>query len=403
MQQLVILGATGSIGLSTLRVVSEHPERFEVFALTAATNVSGMLALCQRFKPMFVVMSDPAAADAVQQQLLAISPATKVFAGAQAIADIASHQDADIVMAAIVGAAGLLPTLAAVRASKTVLLANKEALIMAGALFMQEVRQSGARLLPVDSEHNAIFQCLPAELQDAVSRHQLQPDSLVQHRISKLMLTASGGPFLTRSLETFPSITPAEAVAHPNWEMGQKISVDSATMMNKGLEFIEAHWLFQCPVDAIEVVIHPQSVIHSMVQYMDGSVIAQLGQPDMCTPIAYAMAYPERISTNVPPLEFSQMSALSFSSADKDRFPNLYLAIEACRHGQGATTALNAANEIAVDAFLHHQLSFNDIARLNAQVLDKMAQSTANDLEQILAIDAEARQLAHQYLGAYAL
>lgn len=401
MQQLVILGATGSIGLSTLKVVSEHSERYQVLALTADTNVAGMLELCNRFQPKYVVMANVEAAAELRQRLPSHLKGIEVSSGQAALAEIAGHDDADIVMAAIVGAAGLLPTLAAVRAGKTVLLANKEALIMAGSLFMQEVRHSGARLLPVDSEHNAIFQCLPASLQQAVSKHQLQTDSLSSHSISKLMLTASGGPFLHRPLHEFATITPAEAIAHPNWDMGQKISVDSATMMNKGLEFIEAHWLFQCPVDAIEVVIHPQSVIHSMVQYTDGSVIAQLGQPDMCTPIAYALAYPERISTSVPALDFSRMSELSFSGADNNRFPNLYLAIEACRYGQAATTALNAANEVAVAAFLQHRLAFNDIARLNEQVLEKMVTNSAKDLEHILAIDEQARQLAQQQLGAF--
>lgn len=403
MQQLVILGATGSIGQSTLKVVSEHPARYQVLALTAASNVTAMLELCSRFQPKYAVMANQDAAVELRQQLPARLSGIEVLAGQEALADIAAHQDADIVMAAIVGAAGLLPTLAAVRAGKKVLLANKEALIMAGSLFMQEVRRSGATLLPVDSEHNAIFQCLPASLQQAVSKHQLPADSLAQHSVSKLMLTASGGPFLQRPLHEFASITPEEAVAHPNWVMGQKISVDSATMMNKGLEFIEAHWLFQCPVDSIEVVIHPQSVIHSMVQYTDGSVIAQLGQPDMCTPIAYALAYPERIQTTVPALDFSRMSDLSFCLAEKARFPNLYLAIEACRHGQAGTTALNAANEVAVEAFLRRQLAFNDIARLNEQVLEQMAEQTANDLEHILTIDARARQLAQQQLGAYSL
>ena len=396
MQRLVILGATGSIGQSTLKVVAEHPERFEVLALTAQRSVNAMLALCRTYKPRYAVMSDPAAASELQRALQPSHSPTEVLAGEQALQQLAAHPDADLVMAAIVGSAGLLPTLAAVQAGKSVLLANKEALVMAGGLFMQQVRQHQARLLPIDSEHNAIFQCLPAALQQAVVHQQLPADSLGQHRISKLLLTASGGPFLQKPLTEFQQITPAQAVAHPNWSMGQKISVDSATMMNKGLEFIEAHWLFQCPVDQIEVVIHPQSVIHSMVQYQDGSVIAQLGQPDMCTPIAYAMAYPERISTAVPALDFSQLGALSFCPAEPERFPNLYLAIEACRAGQAATTALNAANEVAVAAFLAGQLNFVDIAAVNAEVLSLLASQQVDELASILALDEEARSNATQ-------
>ncbi|MEN3157186.1 1-deoxy-D-xylulose-5-phosphate reductoisomerase [Alkalimonas sp. NCh-2] len=399
MRQLVILGATGSIGQSTLKVVAEHPERFAVLALTAQRSVTAMLQLCLRFKPRYAVMSEQAAATQLQHQLQAAGSQTTVLAGTQALCDIAAHPDADVVMAAIVGAAGLLPTLAAVKAAKTVLLANKEALVMAGAFFMQQVKSSGARLLPIDSEHNAIFQCLPASLQQAVCTHQLHAGSLQQQSISKLLLTASGGPFLQTSLHEFPQITPAQAVAHPNWTMGQKISVDSATMMNKGLELIEAHWLFQCPVEQIEVVIHPQSVIHSMVQYQDGSVIAQLGQPDMCTPIAYAMAYPERISTQVPALDFSKLADLSFSSAEPARFPNLYLAIEACRQGQAATTALNAANEVSVAAFLAGLLRFDQIAMVNAEVLEQCAMDKAIELEAILALDQQTRLVAEKIIA----
>ncbi|MCC5824904.1 1-deoxy-D-xylulose-5-phosphate reductoisomerase [Alkalimonas sp.] len=398
MQQLVILGATGSIGQSTLKVAAEHPERFAVLALTAHRSVNAMLQLCLRFQPRFAVMSDHTAALELQQRLQAVQSNTEVLAGEQALCDIAAHPDADMVMAAIVGAAGLLPTLAAVKAAKTVLLANKEALVMAGAFFMQQVRQSGARLLPIDSEHNAIFQCLPATLQQAVCKHQLHADSLQQQSISKIILTASGGPFLQKPLDEFAQITPAQAVAHPNWDMGQKISVDSATMMNKGLELIEAHWLFQCPVEQIEVVIHPQSVIHSMVQYQDGSVIAQLGQPDMCTPIAYAMAYPERVRTQVPPLDFSTLTALTFSKAEQARFPNLYLAIDACRYGQAATTALNAANEVAVAAFLAGRLRFDQIALVNADVLEQLATAQATELEAILALDQQARKATEQFI-----
>ena len=340
MKQLVILGATGSIGCSTLSVVAAHPDKFQVLALTAATAVDKLFEQCLAVKPRFAAMQDDHAAAELKFRLQQAGLTTEVLSGIAGLTALAAHPDADIVMAAIVGAAGLLPTLAAVEAGKKVLLANKEALVMSGGLFMAKVAQHGATLLPIDSEHNAIFQCLPPGLQQAASQGQL-----AEHGISRLLLTGSGGPFLTRPLDSFAAITPAEAVAHPNWSMGQKISVDSATMMNKGLEFIEARWLFNCVPQDIQVVIHPQSIIHSMVQYSDGSVLAQLGQPDMRTPIAHALAYPQRISSPVPALDFSKLAAFTFTEPEPARYPNLYLAIDACAAGQGTITALDAANE----------------------------------------------------------
>lgn len=386
MRTLVILGATGSIGCNTLDVVALYPDDYQVLGLTGATQVDKLFAQIQQFKPRYAVMTDANAAEKLRQQVKEAHLPTEVWAGAQALCDLAAHPDADIVMAAIVGAAGLLPTLAAVEQGKTVLLANKEALVMSGELFINKVQQHGAILLPIDSEHNAIFQCLPAQLQQNTATQKLS-----DYGISKLLLTGSGGPFLRKDLSEFASITPAQAVAHPNWVMGQKISVDSATMMNKGLEFIEARWLFNCAADDIQVVIHPQSIIHSMVQYSDGSVLAQLGQPDMRTPIAHALAYPQRIQTNVKPLNFFELADFSFSKPEPARYPNLYLAVTACGYGQGATTALNAANEISVAAFLAGQIRFTDIAVLNEQALERFASIKAPDLESILGLDQQAR------------
>lgn len=393
MRQVVILGATGSIGCSTLSVLAMHPQQFKVLALTAATQVSKLLAQCLQFQPRFAAMLCPKAALELSAALKSHGSVTEVLAGAEAIAELAAHPDADIVMAAIVGAAGLLPTLAAVEQGKTVLLANKEALVMSGELFMDKVQRHGATLLPIDSEHNAIFQCLPPAAQQAKQR-----PALAQMGIAKLLLTGSGGPFLTRQLSTLDTVTVAEAVAHPNWSMGQKISVDSATMMNKGLEFIEARWLFNCAPADIEVVIHPQSIIHSMVQYTDGSVLAQLGQPDMRTPIAHALAFPNRISSPVQPLDFSQLASFSFSKPDPERYPNLYLAMAACAAGQGATTALNAANEVAVSAFINEQIRFTDIVRLNEKSLAHFLNYATGSLDDIVALDFEARAYAQQLL-----
>ena len=393
MRQVVILGSTGSIGVSTLSVLAEHPDDFNVLALTAATQTDKLLAQCIAIRPRYAAMLDPQAARDLKVKLQHAGCNTEVLSGSDALCQLAAHPDADIVMAAIVGAAGLLPTLAAVEQGKTVLLANKEALVMSGELFIAKVKQHKATLLPIDSEHNAIFQCLPPALQ--LHTH----DQLISsYGISKLLLTGSGGPFLTRPLSEFKHITPAEAVAHPNWSMGQKISVDSATMMNKGLEFIEARWLFNCQPQDIEVVIHPQSIIHSMVQYTDGSVLAQLGQPDMRTPIAHALAFPTRMSSPVPPLDFKQMRNFTFTEAEPERYPNLYLAIAACEHGQGATTALNAANEIAVEAFLQQQIRFTDIHRVNAGCLEQFSSAKVNSLEDILQLDVTARQYARQLI-----
>ncbi|MAD77282.1 MAG: 1-deoxy-D-xylulose-5-phosphate reductoisomerase [Rheinheimera sp.] len=393
MRHVVILGSTGSIGCSTLSVLAMHPQQFSVLALTAATQTSKLLAQCLEFRPRFAAMLCPSAAAELKATLKQQGCATEVMAGPDALNALAAHPDADIVMAAIVGAAGLLPTLAAVEQGKTVLLANKEALVMSGELFMDKVARHGATLLPIDSEHNAIFQCLPAAFQHAKKR-----PALAEMGIAKLLLTGSGGPFLNRALESLASVTVAEAVAHPNWSMGQKISVDSATMMNKGLEFIEARWLFNCAPSDIEVVIHPQSIIHSMVQYTDGSVLAQLGQPDMRTPIAHALAFPERMSSPVQPLDFSQLANFSFSKPEPERYPNLYLAIAACAAGQGATTALNAANEVAVGAFIGGQIRFTDICRVNEKCLAHFLNYATRSLDDIVALDFEARTYAQQLL-----
>lgn len=397
MRRVVILGSTGSIGLSTLSVLAQHSQRFEVLALTAASQVDKLLAQCLQFKPRYAAMLDAKAAGELSFQLKQAGSATEVLSGHAALCQLAAHPDADIVMAAIVGAAGLLPTLAAVEQGKTVLLANKEALVMSGELFINKVKQHGATLLPIDSEHNAIFQCLPAALQQHTHDQRIQ-----DFGISKLLLTGSGGPFLTTPLSAFADITPAQAVAHPNWSMGQKISVDSATMMNKGLEFIEARWLFNCAAEDIEVVIHPQSIIHSMVQYTDGSVLAQLGQPDMRTPIAHALAFPQRIASPVAPLNFKQLRDFTFTEPEPERYPNLYLAIDACRAGQGATTALNAANEVAVAAFLAGNIRFTDIVRVNSASLQQFAGFRVSTLDDIVALDQQARLSAQASLRKFA-
>lgn len=391
-QNLVVLGATGSIGLSTLDVVSRNKEQYRVFALVAGQNAEKMAELCLRHQPKYAVMSSEHAARQLSQRLRGTTT-TEVLHGVEAMAEMARHVDVDIVMSAIVGAAGLLPTLAAVEAGKKVLLANKESLVMSGQLFMDKVKAHGATLLPIDSEHNAIYQCLPATIQTG------QSSNLSHSGVSKILLTGSGGPFLQRSLATLTSVTVEEAVAHPNWSMGRKISVDSATMMNKGLEFIEAKWLFNCSADDIEVVIHPQSMIHSMVQYRDGSVLAQMGQPDMRTPIAYGLAYPERIDAGVEPLDFSQIVDFTFTKPDFNRYPNLKLAIDACRSGQAATTTVNAANEIAVAAFLEGKIGFCDIYRVNALTLEQSALSVLESVESIMETDRAARHRAQQIIA----
>ncbi|MFQ2719870.1 1-deoxy-D-xylulose-5-phosphate reductoisomerase [Aeromonas caviae] len=398
MQNLVILGASGSIGQSTLKVLRHNPGRWQVLALTAARSVDAMLRDCLEFSPRFAVMVDEGAASDLAGRLTAHGSTTRVLSGQAALCDVAAHPDAHSVMAAIVGAAGLAPTMAAVRAGKRILLANKEALVMSGAFFMEAVREHGAELLPIDSEHNAIFQCLPVDV-------QRQPGfcDLAGAGISKILLTGSGGPFRYADVGELHHVTPAQAIAHPNWSMGAKISVDSATMMNKGLEYIEARWLFNAAPEQIQVVIHPQSVIHSMVQYNDGSVLAQLGNPDMCTPIAHALAYPERIESGVEPLDFFSVGEFSFIRPDYERYPCLALAMRACQQGQGATTSLNAANEEAVAAFLAERIGFMDIARVNESVMAELGSSAAGSLADLIALDGTARARAQQLIKELAV
>jgi len=391
-QQLVILGATGSIGLSTLDVVARNQQQFKVFALTAGQNAKKMAELCIAHQPRYAVMASELAAKQLSA-LLKYESKTQVMHGEKAMSELCAHGDVDTVMSAIVGAAGLLPTLSAVEAGKKVLLANKESLVMSGQLFIDKVKKHQATLLPIDSEHNAIFQCLPGALQNTQGEAKLE-----HHGVSKILLTGSGGPFLNRDINTLDSVSVNEAVAHPNWSMGQKISVDSATMMNKGLEFIEAKWLFNCDASDIDVVIHPQSIIHSMVQYQDGSILAQMGNPDMRTPIAHALAYPERIDAGVKQLNFSDICDFSFTKPDFSRYPNLKLAIAACDAGQGATTTVNAANEIAVNAFLQGQIGFTDIYKVNAQTLDAAQFTDAKTLDEILECDRLARISAAQFI-----
>ncbi|BEE18731.1 MULTISPECIES: 1-deoxy-D-xylulose-5-phosphate reductoisomerase [Aeromonas] len=393
MRNLVILGASGSIGQSTLKVLRHNPGRWQVLALTAARSVDAMLRDCLEFSPRFAVMVDEEAARELASRLKTHGSQTRVMSGPAALCEVAAHPDAHSVMAAIVGAAGLAPTMAAVRAGKRILLANKEALVMSGAFFMEAVREHGAELLPIDSEHNAIFQCLPTAI-------QRQPGfcDLAAAGISKILLTGSGGPFRYTEVAELAKVTPAQAIAHPNWSMGAKISVDSATMINKGLEYIEARWLFNAAPEQIQVVIHPQSVIHSMVQYKDGSVLAQLGNPDMCTPIAHALAYPNRIPSGVEPLDFFSVGEFSFIRPDYDRYPCLALAINACQKGQAATTALNAANEEAVAAFLAERIGFMDIARINEAVMLALENSAVSSLDDLFALDGAARARAHHLI-----
>lgn len=391
-QQLVILGATGSIGESTLQIVRQHPDRYRIHTLVANTRDTIMLKLIREFQPQQVIMHDQVAADRLYQQCRDAGLSMPVLSGTEAMLQAVSEAEVDCVVAAIVGAAGLLPTFAAIQAGKKVLLANKESLVMSGQLFMQAVNDHNALLLPIDSEHNAIFQALP---HDYVSQGcRLHPSRLDQAGIDRLILTASGGPFRTHTQVQLQQVTPAQAVAHPNWSMGQKISVDSATLMNKGLEFIEACWLFSVSSDDIQVVVHPQSIIHSMVRYKDGSVLAQLGTPDMCTPIAYSLAWPQRIDVQVEPLDFFQVADLSFEKPDTSRFRCLQLAIDAFDSGGTATAALNAANEVAVHYFLRKELGFLQIAETIDYVLNRIEHQTQYDLDDILAVDQKARQLA---------
>ena len=382
-QRVTVLGSTGSVGANTLDVIARHPERFEVFALSAATKVDEMLAQCARFSPRFAVMASEAHAAALAEKLQQNHLPTRVLSGAGAIEEIASHDEVDAVMAAIVGAAGLGPCLAAARAGKRLLLANKEALVVGGDLFMRTVREGGATLLPIDSEHSAIFQSLPED------------PSTWARRIDKIILTASGGPFRTRAPDTLGSVTPEQACAHPNWVMGRKISVDSATMMNKALEVIEARHLFGVAPEQIEVVIHPQSVVHSMVQFTDASILAQLGTPDMRVPIAVGLAWPERIESGAARLDFRQLADLSFDAPDAALFPGLDLAWQALRAVPGTTAVLNAANEVAVEAFLARRLRFDRIHAVNMETLEAVAPSKPASLADLLAIDASARAAAN--------
>jgi len=384
MQKVTILGATGSIGLSTLDVIRRHPERFQLVALTANKNVERMLEQCAEFEPCYAVMANADAAEKLQQLLQSKGLDCEVLSGNDGLVKVASLDEVDSVMAAIVGAAGLLPTLAAAQAGKRVLLANKEALVMSGHLFMQAVHENGAELLPIDSEHNAIFQSMPAGYRTGTKAASVR----------RILLTASGGPFRDADPKDLEAVTPEQAVAHPNWSMGRKISVDSATMMNKGLELIEACWLFDVGPDKVEVVIHQQSIIHSMVDYTDGSVLAQMGNPDMRTPIAHAMAWPERIESGVEPLDMFRVGQLNFEKPNLERFPCLRLAFEAAEAGGTASTVLNAANEIAVAAFLDNKLGFTGIAKVIEATMDAVDFKEADSLETILSVDAQARQVA---------
>ncbi|MBN2700547.1 MAG: 1-deoxy-D-xylulose-5-phosphate reductoisomerase [Methylothermaceae bacterium] len=390
---LCILGSTGSIGVSTLDVAARYPDRYRIIALTGNRRTEDLYRQCLRHRPRYAVVAAPEAAGDLSRRLDSAGLDTRVLVGTEALAEVATLPEVDYVMAAIVGAAGLLPTLAAARAGKRILLANKEALVVSGPIFMDAVRESGAELLPIDSEHNAIFQCMPAG-------YRAGADPLA---VRKILLTASGGPFLDTPLEALPEMTPEQAVAHPKWDMGKKISVDSATMMNKGLEVIEASLLFALPPKRIEVVIHPQSVIHSMVDYADGSVLAELGNPDMRIPIAYGLAWPQRIESGVEPLDLFEVARLDFRPPDWERFPCLRLAFEAARGGGTAPALLNAANEVAVAAFLERRIPFTGIAAIIERTMETIPVSTVQDLDGVLAADAEARRIATTLIGDHPL
>ncbi|MDQ9035952.1 1-deoxy-D-xylulose-5-phosphate reductoisomerase [Acinetobacter seifertii] len=393
-QSVCILGVTGSIGQSTLKILSQHPDKYSVFAVSAHSRISELVEICKQFRPKVVVVPELKIAELktlfAQQNIQDI----EILVGQDGLIDIASHSDVDIVMAAIVGAAGLLPTLAAVKAGKRVLLANKEALVMSGEIMMQAALDHQALLLPVDSEHNAIFQSLPHNYLEVERTGQPQLG------VSKILLTASGGPFLNHSLEQLEHVTPQQACKHPNWSMGQKISVDSATLMNKGLELIEACHLFSISEHFVTVVVHPQSIIHSMVQYVDGSTLAQMGNPDMCTPIAHALAWPERLQTSVPALDLFEYSQLNFQAPDTQKFPALNLARQAMRAGGLAPTILNAANEIAVEAFLKERIGFTHIPQVVEHTLQDLENAAAESIESILDKDKMARSVAQQYISS---
>ena len=389
LQQVTILGATGTIGLQTLDVISQHKNRFSVFALTASSNVKSLLNLCQQYSPQYAVMLQTEAAAELSTQLKAVGSSTTVLHGEASLNYVASHESVDVVMAAIVGAAGLHPAMAAAQAGKRVLLANKETLVMAGNLFMQAVLDGGATLLPIDSEHNAIFQVMPLQRSNNISE-----SSLASVGVKRVLLTASGGPFRNASLDELKAVTRAQALNHPNWVMGPKITVDSATLMNKGLEVIEAHWLFNALPSQIDVVVHPQSVIHSMVEYIDGSVLAQLGNPDMRIPIAYGLGYPDRLTSGVSSLDLLTTARLDFCAPDMIRFPCLRIAYEALNLGGTAPAILNAANEIAVEAFLAEKIGFMDIPYIIESVLSASEIESVESIEQLVAVDARARLVA---------
>ncbi|MGF1642980.1 MAG: 1-deoxy-D-xylulose-5-phosphate reductoisomerase [Thiotrichales bacterium] len=389
--KITILGATGTIGVNTLDVIGRHPGRFELHALTAHRNTDLLFQQCVHWQPRFAVVAEPAQGRDLERRLRDAGVATRVLNGAAALVEVSAAAEVDYVMAAIVGAAGLMPTLAAARAGKRVLLANKEALVMSGDLFMQAVRDSGAELLPIDSEHNAIFQCMP---------HDLSRGEFAERGVSEILLTASGGPFRRLPLDQLSTVTPEQACAHPNWVMGRKISVDSATMMNKGLEVIEACWLFGVGSDKVRIVIHPQSVIHSLVSYTDGSVLAQMGNPDMRTPIAHALAWPGRIDAGVKPLDLVEIGRLDFEPPDEQRFPCLRLAREALATGGAAAATLNAANEVAVEAFLQTCMPYTAIPEVIEHCLEHVRAESATTLESILAVDARSRDVAMGYIKA---
>ena len=393
MQFVTILGSTGTIGQQTLDVISQHPDRYAVFALTAHQNVEALLAQCVRYCPRYAVMQDVQAASRLQRLCVEAGLSTEVLAGVAGLVSVSEHAEVQIVMAAIVGAAGLLPGLAAAKAGKKILLANKETLVMAGQLFMDAVQQGGATLLPIDSEHNAIFQVMP----------RAGYGDLSEVGVSQIILTASGGPFRRYSHAQLSQVTTALALKHPNWVMGAKITVDSSTLMNKGLEVIEAHWLFNAQPAQIEVVVHPQSAIHSMVAYVDGSILAQLGNPDMRTPIAYGLGYPERIVSNVKPLNLIDVARLEFEAPDTDRFPCLRLAYEALHLGGTAPAILNAANEVAVAAFLREDIHYLDIPRLIAHALNHIPAAAVDSVEQLLEVDAESRAAVRQAMASLAV
>ena len=388
LQNVAIFGATGTIGSHTLDVIARHPDRFRAFALTAHSSVDVMLKQCLEFNPEYAVMLEADAAESLERKLQSAGSSTQVLYGMAALEDMACHPQVDTVMAAIVGAAGLRPAMAAARAGKRVLLANKETVVMSGNLFLEAVAEGRATLLPIDSEHNAIFQVMPANVWD----------KLADVGIKRILLTASGGPFRTRTMAELLAVSPEQALNHPNWVMGPKITIDSATLMNKGLEVIEARWLFNASPDQIEVVVHPQSVIHSMVEYVDGSVLAQLGNPDMRTPIAYALGYPDRLDSGVSALDLMKIGRLDFEAPDTEKFPCLRLAYEALQRGGTAPAILNAANEVAVSAFLQQKIGFMDIPRMIESVLEAASIQPADTLDSVIAADQAARDAALELL-----